>query len=128
MRCVECSEEPDQAARGWRAFTDGEAGDEAVLVYCSACAEREFGPAPRVPPTCRVCEAPLDDLVGWRGAPRSSLRRRGNWADGLRLEVFKCSCGEFGNRGWTPTWGTSLANHLDGWRREIIAEYETRTR
>ena len=39
LECGACSEE----ARGWRAYLDDDSSD--VLVYCAACAEREFGPA-----------------------------------------------------------------------------------
>ena len=37
--CLECGDESDEAGE-WRAYLD----DEDVLVYCAACAKREFGP------------------------------------------------------------------------------------
>lgn len=36
--CLECGDESDEA-RGWRAYVD----DDDLLVYCSCCADREFG-------------------------------------------------------------------------------------
>ena len=36
--CLECGDESDEA-RGWRAYVD----EDDVLVYCSDCADREFG-------------------------------------------------------------------------------------
>ena len=36
--CLECGDESDEA-RGWRAYLD----DDDLLVYCSYCADREFG-------------------------------------------------------------------------------------
>jgi hypothetical protein len=36
--CLECGDESDEA-RGWRAYVD----DHELLVYCSCCADREFG-------------------------------------------------------------------------------------
>ena len=42
--CVECEEEATGRARGWRAYV-AHGGDEEpaeVLVYCGACAAREF--------------------------------------------------------------------------------------
>jgi len=47
LRCVECAAETTDGL-GWRAFLtvgDEDAEDEEqVAVYCSECAEREFGP------------------------------------------------------------------------------------
>lgn len=42
--CVECEETTD-VGRGWKAYLGGdlELGDEEVVIYCPACAEREFG-------------------------------------------------------------------------------------
>lgn len=37
--CLECGEESSET-RGWKAFVDEEL---ELLVYCAACAEREFG-------------------------------------------------------------------------------------
>jgi hypothetical protein len=37
--CLECEEHSNEA-RGWKAFLDEEL---ELLVYCAACAEREFG-------------------------------------------------------------------------------------
>jgi hypothetical protein len=39
LECLECSLESSEA-RGWKAFVDEEL---ELLVYCPACAEREFG-------------------------------------------------------------------------------------
>ena len=36
--CLECGDESDEAS-GWRAYLD----EHDVLVYCVACATREFG-------------------------------------------------------------------------------------
>jgi hypothetical protein len=48
LRCAECGAGSDDLATGWRAFPAGELGDEEreaeVLMFCPACAEREFGP------------------------------------------------------------------------------------
>jgi hypothetical protein len=51
MRCDECGQESDVAAHGWKAFVthfaDGEESKEPLLVlYCPACAAREFGEVP----------------------------------------------------------------------------------
>lgn len=39
LECLECEEQSGEA-RGWKAFLDDE---RELLVYCAACAEREFG-------------------------------------------------------------------------------------
>ena len=39
LECLECGETSAEAHR-WRAYVDEEA---ELLVYCAACAEREFG-------------------------------------------------------------------------------------
>jgi hypothetical protein len=39
LECLECGEESTEA-RGWKAFLDEELD---LLVYCAACADREFG-------------------------------------------------------------------------------------
>jgi hypothetical protein len=39
LACLECGEQSSEA-RGWKAFVDEE---RELLVYCAACAEREFG-------------------------------------------------------------------------------------
>jgi transcription elongation factor Elf1 len=39
LECLECGEESAEG-RGWKAFVDEEL---ELLVYCAACAEREFG-------------------------------------------------------------------------------------
>lgn len=39
LECLECGEQSAEA-RGWKAFLDEE---HELLVYCEACAEREFG-------------------------------------------------------------------------------------
>ena len=39
LECLECGETSAEA-HGWRAYVDEEA---ELLVYCAACAEREFG-------------------------------------------------------------------------------------
>ena len=36
--CLECGDESDEAV-GWRAYID----EDELLVYCSDCADREFG-------------------------------------------------------------------------------------
>jgi hypothetical protein len=36
--CLECGDESDEAV-GWRAYVD----EDELLVYCSDCADREFG-------------------------------------------------------------------------------------
>jgi hypothetical protein len=45
MQCEECGAEADYRAAGWRAYRNDEPEDEEpiILVYCPACAEREFG-------------------------------------------------------------------------------------
>jgi hypothetical protein len=39
LECLECGERSDEG-RGWKAFVDEELD---LLVYCAACADREFG-------------------------------------------------------------------------------------
>jgi ribosomal protein S27E len=39
LECLECGEVSTEG-RGWKAFLDEE---HELLVYCAACAEREFG-------------------------------------------------------------------------------------
>jgi hypothetical protein len=39
LQCLECSASSDHG-RGWKAFIDE---DDDLLVYCAACADREFG-------------------------------------------------------------------------------------
>lgn len=39
LECLECGDASDEA-RGWKAYLDEES---TLLVYCAACAEREFG-------------------------------------------------------------------------------------
>jgi hypothetical protein len=39
LECLECGAESTET-RGWKAFLDEELD---LLVYCAACAEREFG-------------------------------------------------------------------------------------
>ena len=39
LECLECDASSDDA-RGWKAFVDDEG---ELLVYCAACADREFG-------------------------------------------------------------------------------------
>jgi hypothetical protein len=42
--CVECRRETTGPEKGWRAVLAGGVEDElGVVVYCPACAEREFG-------------------------------------------------------------------------------------
>jgi hypothetical protein len=45
LRCIECDETTD-IGRGWKAYLGGEPGvdEDEVVIYCPACAEREFGP------------------------------------------------------------------------------------
>ena len=38
LECLECGDESDEAV-GWRAYID----EDELLVYCSDCADREFG-------------------------------------------------------------------------------------
>ena len=38
LTCLECGDESDEAV-GWRAYVD----ESELLIYCSDCAEREFG-------------------------------------------------------------------------------------
>lgn len=50
LLCAECERESDEHALGWRAYLagglDGEEGEvEEALVFCPACAKREFGGA-----------------------------------------------------------------------------------
>ena len=39
LECIECGERDDRGV-GWRAYLDA---DDEVWIYCSDCAEREFG-------------------------------------------------------------------------------------
>lgn len=39
LECLECGTASEHA-RGWKAFLDAE---DELLVYCAACADREFG-------------------------------------------------------------------------------------
>jgi hypothetical protein len=46
LRCVECGAEADEIANGWRAYRAGDLEEDdvvEVLMFCPACAEREFG-------------------------------------------------------------------------------------
>lgn len=45
LRCIECAAESDDELDGWRAYLLEDELD--VLVYCPACATREFGPSRR---------------------------------------------------------------------------------
>ena len=45
LRCIECAAENDGEFDGWRAYLLEEELD--VLLYCPACAMREFGPPRR---------------------------------------------------------------------------------
>lgn len=45
LRCIECAAEDDGGVEGWRAYLLEEELD--VLLYCPACAMREFGPPRR---------------------------------------------------------------------------------
>jgi hypothetical protein len=38
--CVECGDEDAEAGKGWHAYVF----EDALLVYCPTCAEREFEP------------------------------------------------------------------------------------
>jgi hypothetical protein len=38
--CAECGAESEAGAVGWRGYLDD---DEAAVIFCSACAAREFG-------------------------------------------------------------------------------------
>jgi hypothetical protein len=53
LRCVECADEADELATGWRAYRAGDLDDDdviEVLMFCPPCAEREFGaPSSDVP-------------------------------------------------------------------------------
>ena len=46
--CAECGAESDELATGWRAFLgaalDEDEQEAELLMFCPACAEREFGP------------------------------------------------------------------------------------
>jgi hypothetical protein len=43
--CIECLTESNEQAKRWRAYlVDGHDGDDQVVVYCPACAQRKFGP------------------------------------------------------------------------------------
>ena len=48
LSCIECLEESDHEARGWRMYLDedrDEPGNEPLIAtYCPTCAVREFGP------------------------------------------------------------------------------------
>lgn len=49
LSCLECAEWTEEFERGWRAYlTDDRFEPAEAVVYCPACAEREFGP-PREP-------------------------------------------------------------------------------
>jgi len=45
VRCVECDRVAEGTPDGWKAFVGGgyEGEPIEVLVYCPACADREFG-------------------------------------------------------------------------------------
>ncbi|MGZ4413556.1 MAG: hypothetical protein ACXVRZ_04135 [Gaiellaceae bacterium] len=45
VRCIECNRVAEGTAHGWKAFVGGsyEGDPIEVLVYCPACADREFG-------------------------------------------------------------------------------------
>jgi hypothetical protein len=45
LRCIECAAEDGGEVEGWRAYLLEEELD--VLLYCPACATREFGPPRR---------------------------------------------------------------------------------
>ena len=49
LECVECHKRPSyEEAAGWLAYLvgdPGQEGDEEIVVYCPACARREFGPS-----------------------------------------------------------------------------------
>lgn len=38
--CVECAARSDKAAANWRAYISS---DDEVVIFCPACARREFG-------------------------------------------------------------------------------------
>ena len=40
LTCVECGRVAESGARGWKALLDD---DDAVVLFCPDCAEREFG-------------------------------------------------------------------------------------
>jgi len=45
--CIECGVTAEEHTPNWRAYVaepDEDDGGEFVLIYCPACAEREFGP------------------------------------------------------------------------------------
>jgi hypothetical protein len=45
--CMECGADSDAQAQGWRAYLVPAEDDEPegdILVFCPACARREFGP------------------------------------------------------------------------------------
>ena len=48
LECVECRKTPSyENTAGWQAFLVGDPDiedDEEIVIYCPACARREFGP------------------------------------------------------------------------------------
>jgi hypothetical protein len=48
LECVECRKPPSYGnAAGWQAFLVGDPDiedDDEIVIYCPACARREFGP------------------------------------------------------------------------------------
>jgi hypothetical protein len=47
LSCIECLDESDDEARGWRMYLDedrDEPGEVLIATYCPDCAVREFGP------------------------------------------------------------------------------------
>lgn len=46
LTCIECGAEATGHADGYKAYL---ADDSEILVYCAACAEREFGDDPSEP-------------------------------------------------------------------------------
>ncbi len=46
LKCVECGATADEYTPDWRAYIAEPDRDDGgfVVVYCPACAEREFGP------------------------------------------------------------------------------------
>jgi hypothetical protein len=48
LSCIECLEESDDDARGWRMYLDEDREDPGsellIATYCPDCAVREFGP------------------------------------------------------------------------------------
>ncbi len=48
LDCVECHKRLSyENAAGWQAYVAGDPdieGDEEIVIYCPACARREFGP------------------------------------------------------------------------------------